>query len=151
MDDWPTDLPLSTHSIDPKVQESGPLQAVSGNRQTYALDYHAGPENQIPHDLRAVPTVTPKYASFAQPATLRSNDGPSAINHLHRRQQKRRQNSVVAGSGYQDRSYLTSKEYLAYRNRPRKDLGRDGKQIWSDPVEDAFQEGEQAMHLASLI
>ena len=36
---------------------------------------------------------------------------------------------------------LNSPKYLAYRNRARKDEGADGKVIWSNEIEEVFQEG----------
>ena len=36
---------------------------------------------------------------------------------------------------------MRSPKYLAYRNRARKDVGKDGKVIWSNEIEDVFQEG----------
>jgi transcriptional enhancer factor len=40
------------------------------------------------------------------------------------------------------RSYLKSQKYLEYRARPRRDTGKDGEPVWSDALEDAFQQGE---------
>jgi transcriptional enhancer factor len=39
------------------------------------------------------------------------------------------------------RSYLKSQKYLEYRARPRRDTGKDGEPVWSDELEDAFQQG----------
>lgn len=143
MEDWPTDPSVSARPIDIKARESGPLQVVSGNRQAFALDRHAGPEKQSAQDAYHIHPAAEKFNGFVPPATLGSNDGPSAISRLHRRQQKRHQPGVVASSTYSDRSYLFSKKYLEYRDRRRKDLGSDGKQVWSDAVEEAFQEGRR--------
>jgi transcriptional enhancer factor len=38
-------------------------------------------------------------------------------------------------------SYLKSQKYLEYRARPRRDTGKDGEPVWSDELEDAFQQG----------
>jgi transcriptional enhancer factor len=40
------------------------------------------------------------------------------------------------------RSYLKSQKYLEYRARPRRDTGKDGEPVWSDALEDAFQQGK---------
>lgn len=141
MDQWPTDpfIPLS-HS-----GKQRPLQAVSGNRQTYALDSHAGPENQDPLGLfyinSSFPGTKHPPSTFPPATTLGSNDGQANSNRLHDRHQRRlRQPGPSIDLQYQDRSYLRSKKYLDYRARQRKDLGPDNKPVWSDDVEEAFQE-----------
>jgi transcriptional enhancer factor len=40
------------------------------------------------------------------------------------------------------RSYLKSQKYMEYRARPRRDTGKDGEPVWSDELEDAFQQGK---------
>ncbi|KAA8642332.1 hypothetical protein EYZ11_008362 [Aspergillus tanneri] len=42
------------------------------------------------------------------------------------------------------RSYLKSQKYLEYRARPRRDTGKDGEPVWSDELEDAFQQALEA-------
>lgn len=42
------------------------------------------------------------------------------------------------------RSELESEAYLKYRGRVRKNLGKDGKPVWSDHMEEAFQRGKWA-------
>lgn len=37
---------------------------------------------------------------------------------------------------------MNSQKYLEYRARPRRDTGKDGEPVWSDALEDAFQQGE---------
>lgn len=37
---------------------------------------------------------------------------------------------------------MNSQKYLEYRARPRRDTGKDGEPVWSDQLEDAFQQGE---------
>lgn len=142
MDQWSSGLsiPLS-HS-----EQQRPLQAVSGNRQTYALDCHVGPENQNPHDRYYAGSsfTEAKYPSSTFPpiANLGSNDGQRDANRLHQKHQRRhRQRGPPIDAKYQDRSYLRSEKYLEYRARPRKDVGPDNKPIWPDHVEEAFQEG----------
>ena len=39
--------------------------------------------------------------------------------------------------------------YRQYRDRARKDVGKDGKQVWSDKMEDAFQIGNNPNTLSS--
>ncbi|KAL3440461.1 TEA/ATTS domain family-domain-containing protein [Aspergillus insuetus] len=43
-----------------------------------------------------------------------------------------------------NRSYLKSQKYLEYRARPRRDTGKDGEPVWSDELEDAFQQALEA-------
>lgn len=140
MEHWPSDLSIpSSHSGEQESTEvARPLKAVSGNRQSFALDSHAGPENQNPRDLYHLnPSFNQtKHSSnrFPTNATLRSNGNGSTVRPL------RRQKSSSLIFRDQDRRYLNSEEYLEYRARQRKDLGPDNKQVWSDHVEEAFQE-----------
>ncbi|KAL2849696.1 TEA/ATTS domain family-domain-containing protein [Aspergillus pseudodeflectus] len=41
-------------------------------------------------------------------------------------------------------SYLKSQKYLKYRARPRRDTGKDGEPVWSEELEDAFQQALEA-------
>ena len=148
MDHWPSDLSNpSLHAGEQRsIRGTRPLKAVSGNRQSFALDCHAGFENQSPYDLyRINPSFTaaksPSHA-FPTTATLGSNDNGPAIRRLSSRHQRRhRQHGPSFDLRHHDRSYLNSKKYQDYRGRQRKDLGPDKKQVWSDDVEEAFQEG----------
>jgi hypothetical protein len=156
MDQWSADLSIpSSQSGDQRsIRGTRPLQAVSGNRQSYALDNQAGPENQSPHDPLEVTAAFPnntKYppTSFPASATLGSNDYQRNIRRLnhHRHHRRHRHRGPSAESRYHDRTYLQTEKYLEYRARHRKDLGSDNKQVWSDDVEEAFQEGRY--HLLS--
>ena len=148
MDHWPADFSIpSSHSGEHKSNRGArPLQVVSGNRQSYALDCHVGPKNENPHhlvhlDSSITDTKFPSH-SFLTSATLTSNDHQQAIRFLHARHHKRhRQHGQSIDNKRKDRSYLNSKKYVNYRARHRKDLGTDNKQVWSDDVEEAFQEG----------
>ena len=40
--------------------------------------------------------------------------------------------------------------YRAYRLRARKDIGKDGQEIWSDKMEEAFQIGMLLLHCSSI-
>jgi transcriptional enhancer factor len=148
MEHWPADLSIPfPHSGEQKSNRgAGSLQAVSGNRQPYTLDCHAGSENQNPHDLYHIDSafIEAKYPSHTFPvtATLGSNEGQAGTSRVHHRHRRRhRQQGWSIDPKHQDRSYLNSKKYLEYRARQRKDLGTDNKQVWSDDVEEAFQEG----------
>ncbi|ERF70841.1 hypothetical protein EPUS_02363 [Endocarpon pusillum Z07020] len=147
MEHWPTELSIpSSHSEEQRsIRGAGPLKTVSGNRQTFALDCHAGSENQNPHDLyyinSALAEANCASNTFPTTATLGSNDNDLAIHRLqHRHQRRQQQRASAIDFRIQDRSYLNSKKYQGYRARQRKDLGHDNKQVWSDDVEEAFQE-----------
>jgi len=47
------------------------------------------------------------------------------------------------------RSELRSPAYLKYRSRQRQNLGKDGKPVWPEFLEEAFQRGTQP-HLSSF-
>jgi transcriptional enhancer factor len=141
MEYWPSDMSIpSSHSVEQRpIRGPNPLKAVSGNRQNFALDRHAGPENQNPQELYYINSsfTKTKHPSNTIPttATLGSNDTERAAHRRHR------QHVSSIDPRYQDRSYLNSEKYQEYRARQRKDLGQDNKQVWSDDVEEAFQEG----------
>jgi hypothetical protein len=149
MEHWSNNLsiPLAHRGEHKTLPIAKPLQSVSGNRQTFALDCNTGSENQKPHDLYYLSSSfsDSKYpqSTFPAAATLRSNDEqPALIRLQHKHHRRYRHHGSSIDPEFQDRSYLTSKKYLEYRARRRKDLGPDNKQVWSDEVEEAFQEGE---------
>ncbi len=148
MEHWPTDLsiPFSHSKEQTSIRGARPLKAVSGNRQTFALDCPAGSENQNHHELYYINSsfTAPNCPSntFPTTATLGSNDNDLTAQRLqHRHQRRQRQRAPAIDFRFQDRSYLNSKKYQEYRARQRKDVGHDNKQVWSDDVEEAFQEG----------
>ena len=49
------------------------------------------------------------------------------------------------------RQYKKSPRYLQYTKRTRKDKGKDGKEIWPDYLEEAFQTGQPSMNLSATI
>jgi hypothetical protein len=141
MEYWPSDISISSsHSVEQRSDRGPrPLKAVSGNRQNFALDRHAGLENQNPQELYY---INSSFTETKHPpntihttATLGSNDVEHAVQCRHQ------QHVSSIDPSHQDRSYLNSTEYREYRARQRKDLGQDNKQVWSDDVEEAFQEG----------
>ncbi|KAF7591957.1 hypothetical protein BBP40_000865 [Aspergillus hancockii] len=52
--------------------------------------------------------------------------------------------SLMGPGPRRTRSYLKSQKYLEYRARPRRDTGKDGEAVWSDELEDAFQQALEA-------
>ena len=115
------------------------LQDTSGNAQSYALEVKHGSENlhpvqHLPLDIKLHPPA------YQQPPILSSNDHSANLLRLHQRRQfKSRRDHVKTETG---RSYLGSKKYLDYRARQRRDTMANGEPVWSDDVEDAFQDGK---------
>lgn len=151
MAEWPNDL-LAPASSTPEVYPrriSRPLQVVSGNSQSFALDRPEGSEKENPRQpLTSEVSFTNAKVPAAGPAlhpNSSTNDGPTIaerLQHRHRRRQKQhRQHGAGMVSKGQDRSYMFCKNFIDYRTRLRKDIGKDDKQIWPDHIESAFHEG----------
>jgi hypothetical protein len=142
MEYWPSDISISSsHSVEQRsIRGPRPLKAVSGNRQNFGLDRHASPENQNPQELYYINSsfTETKYPPNTIPttATHGSNDIEHAAHRLHHRQ-----HVSLSDPRHQEQIYMNSEKYQGYRARQRKDLGQDNKQVWSDDVEEAFQEG----------
>lgn len=131
-------------SLDPVgVHSDRALQSTSGNAQSYS-------EHLTHDDIAAreehLQQLGFKYAHGPQP--LQPLSGHS-LHHQHvaarlHTRKLRRLHSV--GPNSQSRrarsSYLKSQKYLEYRRRPRRDTGKDGEAVWSDELEDAFQQGK---------
>ena len=119
------------------------LQDTSGNVQPYTLKSEVGVENVHPSyhtstELTATKIHPPTYQQ-PPPPVLTSNDHYSNLLRLEqRRQRHERKGDFRVGHS---RSYLHTKKYLDYRQRQRRDTGADGEPVWSDDVEDAFQDG----------
>lgn len=56
--------------------------------------------------------------------------------------ERARQLRIQSSGARRGRSYLRSQKYLEYRARPRRNTGEDGDVVWSDELEDAFQQGK---------
>lgn len=116
-----------------------PLLASSGNVQTFAVDPKDGIENQYP--LPPWDSDTNLMSLFPPPPSKLSSNDIQNHDSKRRRQlvkQPRHKRLVDA-----DRPYLQHPKYLEYRSRSRQDIGADGKPIWSDEVELAFQNGKR--------
>ncbi|KAJ5788649.1 hypothetical protein N7457_003639 [Penicillium paradoxum] len=132
-------------SLDPVgVHYDRALQSTSGNIQSYsdhmAHGNIAGREEQFQH-------LGFKYSHAPQPQTLSSST--SHQSQLAARIQARRIRRLHSvGPNSQSRrarsNYLKSQKYLDYRSRPRRDTGKDGEAVWSDELEDAFQQALEA-------
>ena len=120
------------------------LQNTSGNVQSYSdnladsgavgrddqLQQLAFKYPQPPAPTHPVPTVP---TTLQPPQNLRLQS--KKLRRLHSF------GPSLIGPRSRPRSYLRSNKYLEYRSRPRRDTGKDGEPVWSDELEDAFQQG----------
>lgn len=118
------------------------LQNTTGNVQSYS-DQLAHADIAAREDqLHQLGFKYPHAPHPPQPLSAPGLQHPHVAARLHQRK-IRRLNSV--GPNSQSRrarsSYLKSQKYLEYRARPRRDTGKDGEPVWSDELEDAFQQG----------
>ncbi|KAL4806898.1 TEA/ATTS domain family-domain-containing protein [Aspergillus unguis] len=124
------------------------LQNTSGNVQSYSdsLAHHdvAGRDDHLQHYTLKYPH--PSVPSHPLPTATTSLYHPQYLSHRYQVKKLRRLQSN-AGSYHgsrRARSYLKSQKYLEYRARPRRDTGKDGEPVWSDELEDAFQQALEA-------
>lgn len=95
------------------------------------------------------PSETTGSGSTLPPRTSTNHPLSSQRHQLARqlaREHARRlriKSSVGPSSGARrGRSYLRSQKYLEYRARRCRGTGKDGDVVWSDELEDAFQQGK---------
>ncbi|KAJ5477516.1 Conidiophore development regulator abaA [Penicillium diatomitis] len=115
------------------------LQNTSGNVQSYSdglVHNHVGRDDHLQH----LAYKYPQHSVAAHPAHQQA-----VAARLHARR-IRRLNPVGPNMAprRERRSYLKSQKYLEYRARPRRDTGKDGEPVWSDELEDAFQQALEA-------
>lgn len=120
------------------------LQNTSGNVQSYSdtlahNDAAAAREEQLqqlafkyPHHQAPIAAVPSSNLQHHQAIAAK----------LHARKLRRLHSVGPNAAPRQRRSYLKSQKYLEYRARPRRDTGKDGEPVWSDELEDAFQQGK---------
>ena len=123
------------------------LTPSSGNAQSFALDPKEGIENQNPYASGPSSIKHEARTDSQLPAPrfkLGSNDhNAEAVARLHaRRQHNREKYGRRRRTDHADRPYLLHPKYLSYRARQRRDTGADGKPVWDDRIEDAFQNGQ---------
>lgn len=126
------------------VSGLNPLSVSSGNVQSSFFNGGDGVENQRPLLSADVGDAGASKGplQFPSPAVkLGSNDIPDHA--LHRKQKR----DVLKGNRSKhlvnlDRPYLVHPKYLEYRSRPRQDIGPDGKPVWDERTEAAFQNGK---------
>lgn len=142
--DWQPECLVTQNqqSLDPVGAHSDrALQNTTGNVQSYADPLaHADISREDP--LHQLGFKYPHAPHPPQPLSAPGLHHQHIAARLHQRK-LRRLNSV--GPNSQSRrarsSYLKSQKYLDYRARPRRDTGKDGEPVWSDELEDAFQQG----------
>ncbi|KAJ5341485.1 hypothetical protein N7541_010609 [Penicillium brevicompactum] len=148
--DWQPEclVPQNQPSLDSvRAHSDRALQNTSGNVQSYA-DHLAHGDFATREEQLQQPGF--KYAHALHHSQPMS--GPSLHNHQHvaarlHARKMRRLHSVTPSSSQSRRarsSYLKSQKYLEYRARPRRDTGKDGEPVWSDELEDAFQQALEA-------
>ncbi|EKV11276.1 Abacus [Penicillium digitatum PHI26] len=121
------------------------LQNTTGNVQSYS-DHLTHADIAAREDqLHQLGFKYPHAPHHPQPLSASGLDQQHVAARLHQRK-LRRLHSV--GPNSQSRrarsSYLKSQKYLEYRRRPRRDTGKDGEPVWSDELEDAFQQALEA-------
>ena len=121
------------------------LTDTSGNVQAYGLDTNnEGIDNRESFSNTTLEDIGFKSAPLQyHPQVLTSNQRQGNLHHLNARRQ-RHGNGPRHGHRPQEkpaRPHLTSKEYVAYKNRQRLDSGKDGAPVWDSVTEEAFQDG----------
>ncbi|KAH1351937.1 hypothetical protein KXV22_001103 [Aspergillus fumigatus] len=123
------------------------LQNTSGNVQSYSdAILHGGMSGRDDH----LQHLAYKYSHapvHPQPMQTATTLHPHHI--LNARVQAKKLRRVQSlgpnhAGARRGRSYLKSQKYLEYRARPRRDTGKDGEPVWSDELEDAFQQALEA-------
>jgi transcriptional enhancer factor len=121
------------------------LTSSSGNAQAYALDSKEGIENQNPFTSGRFSTKQESKTELHFPVPklkLGSNDHYAEnLLRLQARRQHNREKVFRQRRSNPERPYLQHPTYLQYRARQRCDTGADGKPVWDDRIEDAFQNG----------
>ena len=144
MELWHTNTGASYHSAESR-SSSRVLAVSSGNAQSYALDSKEGIENQQPLQHGPVPVATDSKYDPHYPIPkikLGSNDQYAEnLGRLQARRQHNRDRHVRRRRTQPEKPYLHHPKYLSYRARQRCDTGSDGKPVWDDRIEDAFQNG----------
>lgn len=131
----------------PQTQAPDEINALcvsSGNIQSSTVSLGDGVENQRPLSLGEgtdEASIKAPFRLFQPPVALGSND--FADRSFEQKQQRKSSKSRYPSRALlnQDRPYLSHPKYEEYRRRPRQDIGKDGKAIWPQPIEDAFQDG----------
>ncbi|KAE8138926.1 TEA/ATTS domain family-domain-containing protein [Aspergillus pseudotamarii] len=124
------------------------LPNTSGDTQTYSDNFThsdtAGYGDNRQQSLFGEPHAP--VPNHPPPTTTSSLDHPQLASHRYPVKRLRRLplSDSASASFRTERSYLKSQKYMEYRARPRRDTGKDGEPVWSDELEDAFQEALEA-------
>jgi transcriptional enhancer factor len=143
--DWQPNFPQNQPSLDSVGAHSDrALQNTSGNVQSYSDHLTHGDVAAREEQLQQLGF---KYAHAPHPSQPMSAPSLHHQQHVAARLQARKMRRLHSvGPNSQSRrarsSYLKSQKYLEYRARPRRDTGKDGEPVWSDELEDAFQQGK---------
>ncbi|OAP65172.1 hypothetical protein AYL99_01144 [Fonsecaea erecta] len=114
------------------------LAISSGNVQLLPVNHKEGIENQYP--LPPVDAPGGHVPRLPIPTLkLGSNDGSNGAFASKRKRHPLKLHRLKQ-LGNSDRPYLHHPKYLEYRSRPRQDIGKDGRPIWPDNIEAAFQD-----------
>jgi transcriptional enhancer factor len=149
MEQWPQPSILPSQPEGEKQHQNQRFLRVlgdtSGNVQTYPNDFKPGIENQVlaydAPDLKISISVGGQY--FPPTATLPSNDPRAAsLARLNARRHRKDHGHGFRRRFEEVRPYLQCHKYTDYRARRRQDTGPDGKPVWDDPMEEAFQKGD---------
>ncbi|KAL1971834.1 hypothetical protein VTN31DRAFT_1922 [Thermomyces dupontii] len=140
--------PLDNVGSGPGSESDRVLQNTSGNAQSYtdpAIVNGNGvsrEEQYQPLDLK-YPQPPAVVQESTTPATTSAQDDKTSVASTQGRKLRRLQSAAQPIPVVRPkRSYMNSRKYLEYRARPRRDTGKDGEPVWSDQLEDAFQQGE---------
>ncbi|KAJ5170203.1 uncharacterized protein N7500_002986 [Penicillium coprophilum] len=147
--DWQPECLVTQNqpSLDPVGAHSDrALQNTTGNVQSYS-DHLAHADIAAREDqLHQLGFKYPPAPHPPQPLSA-----PSSLHQQHvaaRLHQRKLRRLHSVGPNSQSRrarsSYLRSQKYLEYRDRPRRDTGKDGEPVWADELEDAFQQALEA-------
>ncbi|KAJ5574575.1 hypothetical protein N7450_008474 [Penicillium hetheringtonii] len=121
------------------------LQNTSGNVQSYSDSFAHGDPTARDDHLQQLAFKYPHHPSAAQPVAAPSLAHQQAVAaRLHARKLRRLHSVGPNVAPRRGRSYLKSQKYMEYRARPRRDTGKDGEPVWSDELEDAFQQALEA-------
>jgi transcriptional enhancer factor len=147
--DWQPDclVPPNQQSLEPAVgaHSDRALQNTSGNVQSYSDNLAHNDPTSREEQLQQLAYKYPQSHPVAPPP--HGLPGPNlhqqaVAARLHARKLRRLHSVGPNVAARRARSYLKSQKYLEYRARPRRDTGKDGEAVWSDELEDAFQQGK---------
>jgi transcriptional enhancer factor len=149
MAEWQPDCIISQDHQRLESVGGGPgraLQNTSGNAQSYSDgstngEWRGRDDHLYPLALKfpQAPSATHLPHSIS---TSSLHDSHILAARLHAKKLRRLHSAIQPlASVRPKRSYLKSQKYLEYRARPRRDTGKDGEPVWSDALEDAFQQG----------